>query len=104
MAPEKILAKCTLEEAAFRVLNTPSAHDKALMTEEIHYMWRTGVMTVTHDLDAPAPRKLERPARDARVKLVEPSCAPRLGKGGSPESRVAILHSLAHIESWAIDL
>ena len=104
MAPEKILAKCTLEEAAFRVLNTPSAHDKALMTEEIHSMWRTGVMTVTHDLDAPAPRQLERPARDARVKLVEPSCAPRLGKGGSPESRVAILHSLAHIESWAIDL
>ena len=28
----------------------------------------------------------------------------RQGKGGSPESRVAILHSLAHIESWAIDL
>jgi uncharacterized ferritin-like protein (DUF455 family) len=36
--------------------------------------------------------------------LVEPSKAPKLGKGGSPESRVAILHSLAHIESWAIDL
>lgn len=29
---------------------------------------------------------------------------PRLGKGGTPETRVAILHSLAHIESWAIDL
>jgi uncharacterized ferritin-like protein (DUF455 family) len=38
------------------------------------------------------------------VTLVEPSKAPKLGKGGSPESRVAILHSLAHIESWAIDL
>lgn len=38
------------------------------------------------------------------MTLVEPSKAPRLGKGGSPESRVAILHSLAHIESWAIDL
>ena len=35
---------------------------------------------------------------------MEPSKAPRLGKGGSPESRIAILHSLAHIESWAIDL
>lgn len=39
-----------------------------------------------------------------KLTLVEPSKAPRLGKGGSPESRVAILHSLAHIESWAIDL
>lgn len=38
------------------------------------------------------------------MTLVEPSKAPRLGKGGSPESRIAILHSLAHIESWAIDL
>jgi uncharacterized ferritin-like protein (DUF455 family) len=38
------------------------------------------------------------------VNLVDPSKAPRLGKGGTPESRVAILHSLAHIESWAIDL
>ena len=38
------------------------------------------------------------------MNLVEPSKAPRLGKGGSPQSRVAILHSLAHIESWAIDL
>ena len=38
------------------------------------------------------------------MTLVEPSKAPRLGKGGTPESRIAILHSLAHIESWAIDL
>ena len=50
-------------------------------------------------LTLPPPRR-----RDDRVTLVEPSKAPRLGKGGSPESRIAILHSLAHIESWAIDL
>ena len=42
--------------------------------------------------------------RDDRVTLVEPSKTPKLGKGGTPESRIAILHSLAHIESWAIDL
>ena len=42
--------------------------------------------------------------RDERVELVPPAKAPRLGKAGTPESRVAILHSLAHIESWAIDL
>ena len=38
------------------------------------------------------------------MTLVEPSKTPKLGKGGTPESRIAILHSLAHIESWAIDL
>ena len=50
------------------------------------------------------PKSLLSRYRDDRVTLVEPSKAPKLGKGGSPESRVAILHSLAHIESWAIDL
>lgn len=33
-----------------------------------------------------------------------PQLAPRLGKGGSPQSRIAILHSLVHIENWAVDL
>ena len=28
----------------------------------------------------------------------------KLGKGGSLASRQAILHSLVHIESWAVDL
>ena len=54
--------------------------------------------------DVPSADPPSRPARDDRVVLVPPARAPRLGKGGSPESRVAILHSLAHIESWAIDL
>lgn len=46
-----------------------------------------------------------RPARDYdRMTLVEPGNMPRLGKGGSLASRQAILHSLAHIENWAIDL
>lgn len=29
---------------------------------------------------------------------------PKLGKAGSLQSRQAIVHSLVHIESWAIDL
>jgi uncharacterized ferritin-like protein (DUF455 family) len=29
---------------------------------------------------------------------------PKLGKGGSAQSRLAMLHSLAHTESWAVDL
>jgi uncharacterized ferritin-like protein (DUF455 family) len=74
------------------------------MTDEIHALWAKGAIVVTYDPDAPHVPPPSRPARDGRVNLVEPGKAPRLGKGGSPESRVAILHSLAHIESWAIDL
>lgn len=39
-----------------------------------------------------------------QVKLVTPSQMPKLGRGGSLQSRQAIVHSLAHTESWAIDL
>ncbi|XP_062173603.1 uncharacterized protein LOC133879068 [Alnus glutinosa] len=37
-------------------------------------------------------------------KLVSPSLMPKLGKAGSLQSRQAIVHSLVHTESWAIDL
>lgn len=39
-----------------------------------------------------------------QVRLVSPSLMPKLGKGGSLQSRQAMLHSLVHTESWAIDL
>lgn len=38
------------------------------------------------------------------MKVVAPGKVPGLGKGGSLASRQAILHSLVHIESWAVDL
>lgn len=41
---------------------------------------------------------------DEQVKLVSPSLMPKLGKAGSLQSRQAIVHSLVHTESWAIDL
>lgn len=33
-----------------------------------------------------------------------PGMMPKLGKAGSLQSRQAIVHSLVHTESWAIDL
>ncbi|KAI5288634.1 hypothetical protein KEM54_005054 [Ascosphaera aggregata] len=39
-----------------------------------------------------------------RLRAVMPSSAPNIGKGGSPKSRIAMLHALANIELWAIDL
>jgi uncharacterized ferritin-like protein (DUF455 family) len=38
------------------------------------------------------------------LHVVAPGAAPKRGRGGTPESRLALLHSLAHIESWAVDL
>jgi uncharacterized ferritin-like protein (DUF455 family) len=39
-----------------------------------------------------------------QVQLVEPKKMKRLGKGGTLASRQALVHSLVHIESWAVDL
>ena len=36
--------------------------------------------------------------------MVAPGQAPKRGKGGSLASRQALLHSLCHIENWAVDL
>ncbi|KAJ3096017.1 hypothetical protein HDU97_006318 [Phlyctochytrium planicorne] len=46
----------------------------------------------------------EEPPRHEGVTMVAPGQTKRRGKGGSVESRIAILHSLANIEQWAIDL
>lgn len=44
------------------------------------------------------------PGRDDALEYVTPGRVKRRGKGGSLASRQAILHSLVHIESCAIDL
>ncbi|RKO85222.1 hypothetical protein BDK51DRAFT_10801, partial [Blyttiomyces helicus] len=49
---------------------------------------------------APPPE----PARDSSLQMIAPGKVKRIGKGGSLDSRLAILHSIANIEQWAIDL
>lgn len=44
------------------------------------------------------------PPRHDSLKQVDPSKATKRGKGGSVESRIKILHALANIELFAIDL
>ncbi|OVA17886.1 Protein of unknown function DUF455 [Macleaya cordata] len=93
----------TLVEAALRVLNTADPVEKAKLGEAVATRWLQGsILEPYHqslDFDVS-----DRPARLSNVKLVSPSLMPKLGKAGSLQSRQAILHSLVHTESWAIDL
>ncbi|XP_038691428.1 uncharacterized protein HI_0077 isoform X2 [Tripterygium wilfordii] len=93
----------TLVEAALRVLNTADPFEKARLGDSVASKWLQGTISRTYDpsLDLPVP---DRPARLTNVKLVSPSLMPKLGKAGSLQSRQAIVHSLVHTESWAIDL
>jgi uncharacterized ferritin-like protein (DUF455 family) len=91
---------------ALAVLTTPCAFAKAALTREALAAWRAGALPPFVDADAAADAAPppERPARDSSLTLVSPGAAPKRGRGGTPASRLALLHSLAHIESWAIDL
>jgi len=96
----------TLHDAAKRVLETPVARDKAILTTIIHEQWIAGKIELARDSSSDleenkAPRI---PSRDERVKIISSDKVRSLGKGNSDVSRRKILHSLCHIESWAIDL
>lgn len=124
----------SLVEAALRVLNTEDPVQKARLGDQVATQWLQGFIPQPYhpsDQDLPVP---DRPARLTnvshfihiflnpmayqvfdkmiqrvclclfQVKLVVPGLMPKLGKAGSLQSRQAIVHSLVHIESWAIDL
>ncbi|CAI0410788.1 unnamed protein product [Linum tenue] len=93
----------TLVEAALRILNTPDPFEKARLGDWVASQWLQGSISLAYDPDLQFSVP-ERPARLPDVKLVAPGLMPKLGKAGSLQSRQAIVHSLAHIESWAIDL
>ncbi|XP_077234491.1 3-oxoacyl-acyl-carrier synthase-like protein (Protein of unknown function DUF455) isoform X2 [Tasmannia lanceolata] len=93
----------TLVEAALEVLNAADPTEKASLGEAAATRWLQGTIyePYHHSIDFPVP---DRPSRLSNVKLVSPQLMPKLGKAGSLHSRQAILHSLVHTESWAIDL
>ncbi|KAI3458890.1 hypothetical protein Pfo_015553 [Paulownia fortunei] len=97
------VAEETLVEAALRVLNTADPFEKARLGDEVANKWLKDDISLSYDasMDITVP---DRPARLANVKLVSPGEMPKLGKAGSLQSRQAIVHSLVHTESWAIDL
>lgn len=99
-------AEETLVEAALRILNEPDPVEKARLGEDTGRRWLDGSISLAYPTSHsdPVPTPPDRPARLSKVKLVAPKEMPKLGKGGSLRSRQAMVHSLVHTESWAIDL
>ncbi|KAL6878327.1 hypothetical protein ACP4OV_012497 [Aristida adscensionis] len=94
----------TLVDWALEILSTADPDEKARLGDLAATRWLRGDIPLPYDPARPAPPPPDRPARSAAVRLVPPSRAPKLGRGGSAQSRLALLHSLAHTESWAVDL
>ncbi|KXS18433.1 DUF455-domain-containing protein [Gonapodya prolifera JEL478] len=84
---------------AHHILTTPDPAQKTALTFAACRLWNSGQLSV-----GPARPLSIVPPRPEGVRLVAPRELQRRGKGGSVESRVRMLHSLASIEQWAVDL
>lgn len=86
--------------AAIRAaLLTAEPTDKAFAAREVARNWAAGRLGFVFDCAMP-----DRPARPAQPELLPPNQMPKRNKAGSERGRIALWHSLAHIEFVAIDL
>jgi len=80
-------------------LLTADPRAKCFATRDVARRWRQGRLGWVFDCEMP-----DWPARPDAPELLAPSKMPKRGKFGSERARIALWHSLAHIEFVAIDL
>ncbi|KAJ7573648.1 hypothetical protein C8J56DRAFT_1065788 [Mycena floridula] len=90
----------TLMEWAVLILNTPNPTLKVERTRHAVQLFRTGKLASIGNLSSKAPLPPAVPLREAQFlkNTVDPS------KIKSRKNRAVMLHALANIEQWAIDL
>jgi uncharacterized ferritin-like protein (DUF455 family) len=89
----------TLARAIRAALLTSQPRAKVMQTRALVREWRKGELAFTFDVTMP-----DEPGRPARPVLLPPGQMPKRRKAGSERGRIALWHSLAHIEFAAIDL
>lgn len=89
----------SVSSAIRAALLTADPRAKCFATRDVARRWRQGKLAFVFDEDMP-----EHPARPDQPALLPPNKMPKRGKGGSERARIALWHSLAHIEFVAIDL
>ncbi len=85
--------------AIVAALRAGNAYAKVRAARAVAREWRLG--RLAFDFPEAMP---ERPGRPERPELMKPRHMPRRGRGQSLKGRIALLHSIAHIEFVAIDL
>ena len=89
----------SVSSAIRAALLTGEPRAKCFATRDVARRWRKGELAFSFDEAMP-----EEPARPDRPELLAPNKMPKRGKFGSERGRIALWHSLAHIEFVAIDL
>jgi uncharacterized ferritin-like protein (DUF455 family) len=80
-------------------LLTPAPRAKCFAAREVARAWRKGALDWRFDVTMP-----DTPAWPDSPELLPPGQMPKRRRGGSEAGRIALWHSLAHIEFVAIDL
>ena len=80
-------------------LLTADPRAKCFAARSVARDWRMGKLAFEFDIAMP-----DQPARPSKPELLPPNKMPKRGKFGSDRARIALWHSLAHIEFVAIDL
>lgn len=94
--PKTLVAFCRL------VLLTSDPDAKVALTRELVRQFRSGELkNIGSPSDLPPP---DEPPRPSSAIVVAPGKAPRIGRAGTVETRVRLMHSLAAVEQYAIDL
>jgi uncharacterized ferritin-like protein (DUF455 family) len=89
----------TVARAIRAALLTPEPRAKCFAAREVARAWRRGGLAWAFDVAMP-----DQPAWPHAPELLPPGRMPKRRKGGSEAGRIALWHSLAHIEFVAIDL
>ncbi|KAI1881637.1 hypothetical protein JX265_000463 [Neoarthrinium moseri] len=103
-APVYLGDDATLCEWCCHILNTSNPEHKIELTTRLFSIFATREQTSSPmELGAGSVAPPDKPRRDEQTK-VAPGAMPRAGRGGHLKSRIMMLHNLANIEQWAIDL
>ncbi|KAH9842263.1 Protein of unknown function (DUF455) [Teratosphaeria destructans] len=87
------------------ILNTADPERKIELTTQLFSLFASReASTNPMPIGAGAIAPPDEPTRPSAMQAVKPWETPTLGKGGTLKSRISMLHSLANIEQWAIDL
>lgn len=89
----------TVAAAIRAALLTPEPRAKCFAARRVARDWRRGALAWEFDVAMP-----DQPAWPDAPVLLTPNQMPKRGKFGSERARIALWHSLAHIEFVAIDL
>jgi uncharacterized ferritin-like protein (DUF455 family) len=89
----------TIARAIRAALLTADPRAKCFAARQVARDWRKGALAWDFDVAMP-----DQPAWPDAPQLLPPGQMPKRRKGGSERGRIALWHSLAHIEFVAIDL